>query len=207
MEKVIRKTDDYNLLRTVFISFKVFNNKTALFVDTNKKLLKHKKKLRFFNYIRYYVNKKKDLREKLEFLQRKTELKAKANFFNTWMTQYEIEWNIKQMKNKREENIKYSWMAALAHDVNINKTLKNHLDEKENETKRICFGALKNNLEYMREEKEKEVIAEELYTKNMKQRTIDGFKFSLLISKTLQFMDQRRLIHMKNTAFTGLKWY
>ena len=60
-------------------------------MDTNKKLLKHKKKLRFFNYIRYYVNKKKDLREKSEFLQRKTELKAKANFFNTWMTQYETE--------------------------------------------------------------------------------------------------------------------
>ena len=207
MEKVIRKIDQQTLLRSAFESFHVFNSNTKFFIEASKALLKHRKTLRFFNYIRYFVNKKKDMKARFELQSKNTEKRMKSAFFRKWMRQYDIEWNIKKMEKKREQRLKLASILSLIKEVNINKILKSHIQRKNFERKSECFEALTQNLNYMRIENVKVKSADKMYAKNLKQRLILGIKFNLIISKSLRIMENKRILTIKMRAFYGLRWY
>jgi hypothetical protein len=61
-------------------------------------------------------------------------------------------------------------------------------------------------MHYMREEKNKELTADQCYEDNLQQRVLQAFKFNLLMVKSVELMETKRTLGLKTRAFGGLKW-
>ena len=134
LEHVIHNVDIDSRKLGLIKLLKNFNTQTEERVTEYKNILAAKKKQRFLNYIRYYKNKRADLKVRYNALKEATEKRIKHRFILHWVRQYDIEWNIKDMKIRREHNIMINWFCACLREVNVNKSLTTLVTQKQNET-------------------------------------------------------------------------
>jgi hypothetical protein len=135
LEFTICKVDRADLLQVSFGSIKLFNYQNDQYLAANIKLLEHKKMQRFFNYIRYYLTKRKNLKSRFEALKVKTESHLVSKFMKNLTKAYDIECHIKVMKSRRDLETQYVWFSECLREVNANKVLSNYLQVKQFETK------------------------------------------------------------------------
>jgi len=160
LQNVIQKVDIECKKRTVFDSIKIFNLQTTSVVVEFKQILELKKKERFLGYIQYYKNRKQELQMRHDALKEATEKRIKHRFILTWVSKYDIQWNIKDLKFRREQTMKISWFMALFKQVSVKKTCSAHLLQKNNQMKAQVMEALLDNMDIGRVEKRKEALAD-----------------------------------------------
>jgi len=107
-------------LKKVISSFAKFNCDTADTLSYFKDILMKKKKQRLFNYLRYFKNKKLDLRVRYEALKDATEKRIKHCFILKWVKEYDNQWVIKELKTKQELKIKFKWFAEFKREHQFN---------------------------------------------------------------------------------------
>lgn len=151
----IRKVDYECRMRSVFTLLKTFNQMSKVTVNRAEGILNLKKKQRFWNYIRYYKNKKVSLKQRYNAVKSLNEKHTKKRFLDTWCQKYEIEWRIKDMKTRRDHNIMLSWFCACLREVNINRSLHFLLSQKHKVIKQDCFDAIRQNVKVMKVKKAK----------------------------------------------------
>lgn len=206
LDRVIRSVYITSLKRTMFKSIKAFNAQTNSDHKDHISTLENKKMQRFFNYLKYYKNKKQDLKTRHKILKNATEGRLKHRCIIEWTRQYDIEQVIKEMQIRRETNTKISWFFACLREVNTNKMCNSFRAQKKLEIKLGCFRALVEHREFEQQEKYKALVADDCYVKGLQQRVLEAFKFNLLIAKSVELLRAKRLIALKTRAFSGFKW-
>lgn len=69
-------------------------------------ILESKKKHRILTHMRHYKNKQLSLKLRYDTLKEATDKRIKYRFILQWIRQYDIEWSIKELRDKRETKLK-----------------------------------------------------------------------------------------------------
>lgn len=107
-------------LKKVITAFAKFNSDTRDTLEYFKEILIKKKKQRLFNYLRYYKNKKLDLKIRFAALKDATEKRIKHSFILKWVKEYDNQWVIRQLKAKQELKIKSKWFEEFKREHKFN---------------------------------------------------------------------------------------